>query len=192
MKLSEKLKEYRKVFDLSQEQLAEKLNVSRQVITKWESEIGLPEIGNLKALAELFCVSIDYLLDDEKGVEYPIIKEKYKIEKNNFSNRYDFAVSYLKEHYSDSGIIYSLTQTQNGERNLATKIFSFLTVGVSDISYVTQWFGDLAIWFLVETDRRKLLIKVTKEFIEMREISNLIDADKFTYEKSKFSKVQKL
>ena len=54
MKLSEKLKKYRKVFDLSQEQLAEKLNVSRQVVTKWETDGGIPEISNLKALADLF------------------------------------------------------------------------------------------------------------------------------------------
>ena len=46
MKLNEKIKEYRKIFNLSQEQLAEKLSVSRQVITKWENDEGLPEIGN--------------------------------------------------------------------------------------------------------------------------------------------------
>lgn len=192
MKLSEKLKKYRKTFDLSQEQLAEKLNVSRQVVTKWESENGMPEIGNLKALADLFSVSVDFLLDDEKTIEYPIIKERYTLEKNNYSNRYDFAVSYLKERYSNSGSIYALTQIENGERNLATKIFSFLTIGISDISYITQWFGDLAIWFVVETNKQKLLIKVTKEFIEIRELSSLIDTDKFTYEKNKFIKIQKL
>lgn len=38
MKFNEKLKEYRKIFGLSQEKLAEKLNVSRQVITKWEND----------------------------------------------------------------------------------------------------------------------------------------------------------
>ena len=75
MKLSEKLKEYRNTFDLSQEELAEKLNVSRQVITKWESDRGMPEISNLKALASLFDVSVDFLLDDEKIIVYPIIKE---------------------------------------------------------------------------------------------------------------------
>lgn len=192
MKLSEKLKKYRKTFNLSQEQLAEKLNVSRQVVTKWESENGIPEIGNLKALADLFNVSVDFLLDDEKTVEYPIIKEKYILEKNNYSNRYDYAVSYLKERYADNSSIYALTQTENGERNLVTKIFSFLTIGVSDISYITQWFSDLAIWFIVENDKQKFLIKVTKEFIETRELSSLIDTDKFTYEKNKFIKVQKL
>ena len=192
MKLNEKLKEYRKIFNLSQEQLAEKLNVSRQVVTKWESGIGMPEIGNLKALAELFSVSVDFLLDDEKTIEYPIIKEKYSLEKNNYNNRYDFAVSYLKERYTDSGSIYVLTQTENGERNLLTKIFKFLTIGISDISYITQWLSDLAIWFIVETAKQKLLIKVTKEFIETRELSSLIDTDKFTYEKNKFVKIQKI
>ena len=192
MKLSEKLKTYRKTFNLSQEDLAEKLNVSRQVITKWENENGLPEISNLKALAELFGVSIDYLLDDEKIVEYPIIKERYALKKNNFNNRYDYAVSYLKERYSNSGTIYSLTQIQNGERNLATKILGCLTFGISNISYITEWLGDLAIWFVVETSKQKLLIKVTKEFIETRELSSLINTDKFSYEKNKFIKVEKI
>lgn len=74
MKLNEKIKQYRKIFDLSQEELAEKLNVSRQVITKWENEGGLPEIGNLKSIAKLFGVSIDYLLDNHKKLEYPMIR----------------------------------------------------------------------------------------------------------------------
>ena len=191
MKLSEKLKEYRNIFDLSQEELAEKLNVSRQVITKWESDRGMPEISNLKALASLFDVSVDFLLDDERIVEYPIIKENYKLDKNNYSNRYDFAVSYLKERYSESSI-YALTQLENGERNIVTKIFKFLTIGISDISYISQWFSDLAIWFVVENNRKKLLVKVTKEFIETRELSNLIDTNKFTYEKNKFIKIQKI
>lgn len=191
MKLSEKLKEYRNIFDLSQEELAEKLNVSRQVITKWESDRGMPEISNLKALASLFDVSVDFLLDDERIVEYPIIKENYKLDKSNYSNRYDFAVSYLKERYSESSI-YALTQLENGERNIVTKIFKFLTIGISDISYITQWFSDLAIWFVVENNRKKLLVKVTKEFIETRELSNLIDTNKFTYEKNKFIKIQKI
>lgn len=191
MKLSEKLKMYRKTFDLSQEELAEKLSVSRQVITKWESELGMPEISNLKALAELFNVSVDFLLDDEKMVEYPIIKVKYELEKNNYSNRYDYAVKYLKERYSNNEI-YVLTQVENGEKSFLTKVFSFITIGVSDISSIIEWFKDLAIWFVVETDRRKLLVKVTKEYIETRELSNLINTDKFSYDNSKFVKVEKL
>lgn len=74
MKLSEKIKEYRKIFSLSQEQLAEKLNVSRQVVTKWENGDGLPDIENLKAISKLMKISIDYLLDESKELSYPIVK----------------------------------------------------------------------------------------------------------------------
>lgn len=72
MKLNEKVREYRRIFNLSQEQLAEKMNVSRQVITKWENGEGLPEIGNLKSLSKLMGISIDYLLDESKRLEYPM------------------------------------------------------------------------------------------------------------------------
>lgn len=194
MKLSEKIKSYRKVFDLSQEQLAEKLSVSRQVVTKWETEGGMPEISNLKALADLFNVSVDYLLDDEKVVENPVLKEIYTIEgkKNNYSNRYDYAVSLLKNRYKEEATIYGLTQVENGERNNLTKFFSFITLKISDISYLTQWLGDLAIWFLVEKENQKLLIKVTKEFVETREISSLIDTNKFNYEKNKFIRLNQI
>ena len=72
MKLNEKIKEYRRIFDLSQEQLAEKMSVSRQVITKWENDDGLPDIGNIKMLSKLMGISIDYLLDDSKRLEYPM------------------------------------------------------------------------------------------------------------------------
>jgi len=66
MKFAEKLKALRKQFKLSQEQLAEKLGVSRQAITKWETDAGLPDIENLMAIATLFSVSIDDLLSNEK------------------------------------------------------------------------------------------------------------------------------
>jgi len=192
MRLSEKIKKYRKMFDLSQEQLAEKLNVSRQVVTKWENENGIPEVSNLKALSNLFNVSIDYLLDDEKTIEYPILKDNYEIEKNNYNNRYEFAINYLKKRFGDSSSIYVLTQIENGERNKLTKFLSFVTLGISDISYISEWLGDLAIWFVVEKDTQRFLIKVTKEFIETRELSSLIDINKFSYDKNKFIKVSEV
>lgn len=72
MKLNEKIKGYRKIFNLSQEQLAEKMGVSRQVITKWENDDGLPDIVNIKMLSKLMGISIDYLLDESKRLEYPM------------------------------------------------------------------------------------------------------------------------
>lgn len=63
--LSEKIKELRKKEGLTQEQLAEKLNVSRQAIAKWESGHGTPDIENIKNISHYFHVSIDYLLDNK-------------------------------------------------------------------------------------------------------------------------------
>ena len=65
MKLSEKIIELRKANGMTQEELASKCNVSRQSISKWESDIALPETEKLLILGELFHVSMDVLLKDE-------------------------------------------------------------------------------------------------------------------------------
>ena len=67
MTFAEKLRSIRKQADLSQEQLAEKLGVSRQAITKWETDGGIPEVENLMAISTLFDISLDELLSNEKG-----------------------------------------------------------------------------------------------------------------------------
>ena len=64
MALPEKLYTLRKKSGLSQEQLAEALNVSRQAISKWEGGSAMPESDKLLALSNYFGVSLDYLLKD--------------------------------------------------------------------------------------------------------------------------------
>lgn len=54
-----------------QEKLAEKLGVSRQAVTKWETDAGIPDIGNIMAIAALFDISIDELLGKEKDGKKP-------------------------------------------------------------------------------------------------------------------------
>ncbi len=76
MTLGEKIREARKKAGLTQEQLAEKLMISRPAITKWEIDRGLPDIENLKALSKLLNVSLDQLLDDGSGIDLNVIKEE--------------------------------------------------------------------------------------------------------------------
>ncbi len=66
MTISDKIQELRKQNSLSQEQLADKMGVSRQAVSKWESGICAPDIEKIVALSELFGVSTDYLM---KGTE---------------------------------------------------------------------------------------------------------------------------
>ena len=68
MRFSEKLVMLRKDAGLSQEQLAEKLNISRQAVSRWESGTAMPDATNLLSLSNLFAVSVDQLLRDERDV----------------------------------------------------------------------------------------------------------------------------
>ena len=65
--LADRIQQLRREHGLSQEQLAEKLNVSRQAVSKWESAQAQPELDKIIALSELFCVTTDYLLKGSRG-----------------------------------------------------------------------------------------------------------------------------
>ena len=65
MTFGEKLQALRKAQGLSQEELAQRINVSRQALSKWESGASVPDTENVIALSRLFGVSTDYLLLNE-------------------------------------------------------------------------------------------------------------------------------
>ena len=66
MTLGEKIVYLRKQQGWSQEDLAEQLGISRQSISKWESETSVPELDKLVRISEIFHVSTDYLLKEDK------------------------------------------------------------------------------------------------------------------------------
>lgn len=63
MTIAEKLKYLRKEHNMTQEDMAEKLNVSRQTISKWETNITIPDADNIVAICKLFNITTDELLD---------------------------------------------------------------------------------------------------------------------------------
>ncbi|MCQ1531179.1 helix-turn-helix domain-containing protein [Lutispora saccharofermentans] len=65
MTIGEKIQQLRKQNGLSQEQLANELNVSRQAISKWELNDSVPELDKIVSLSKIFSVSIDDLLSNE-------------------------------------------------------------------------------------------------------------------------------
>lgn len=103
MLFNEKLKILRKEMELTQEQLAEKLDVSRQAITKWETSEGIPDIENLKQISEFFNISIDELVKQEKDLK---IEEKKEF-------------SYIEELEIDHSKHYDINICQIGELNIA-------------------------------------------------------------------------
>lgn len=80
MEFGEKLQELRKKKDMTQEELAEALYVSRTAISKWESGRGYPSIDSLKEISRFFSVSIDELLSAEKMVSIAEKENKENIQ----------------------------------------------------------------------------------------------------------------
>lgn len=70
MELGKKIKQLRKFSGMTQEQLAEKLNISRQALSKWENGTSMPDVESVVRISKLFHISLDELLfQEEKYVE---------------------------------------------------------------------------------------------------------------------------
>ena len=91
MTLGDKIIKLRKEHGFSQEDLAQRIDVSRQSISKWELNESSPDADNLRKLSNLFKVSIDYILDDQQ--------EEYIGHQNKGSN----AGELIKRHWAKIG-----------------------------------------------------------------------------------------
>lgn len=77
MRFAEKILKLRKERGWSQEEMAEKLNVTRQAISRWEMGTAQPDLNNLLQLSRLFSVTTDYLVNDsyESDRDLPAVQE---------------------------------------------------------------------------------------------------------------------
>lgn len=80
IEIANRLAELRKKNGLSQEQLAEKLGLSRQAVSKWERAEASPDTDNLICLARLYGVSLDDLLDTEQSIDDIVNEQKERTE----------------------------------------------------------------------------------------------------------------
>ena len=84
MTFGEKLKKLRTDNGLTQDELAEKIYVTRTAISKWESDRGYPNIDSLKAISKFFSVSIDVLLSSDEVLT--IAEEDHKQKEKRFKD----------------------------------------------------------------------------------------------------------
>mgnify|MGYP002518063899 CR=1 FL=1 len=89
MDIAEKIIKLRKANGWSQEDLAEKLYVSRQAISRWENGTALPDAENVLQISKLFDVTTDYLLNDdyESDSDIPVVQSATKETEDLFSKK---------------------------------------------------------------------------------------------------------
>lgn len=94
--ISMRIRELRKQAKLSQEMMAEKIGVSRQAITKWETGLGVPGIENLVAIADLFKLSLDELMG--RDIEHETLAKDYLYEsvtEYDIDGKKNFDISFM-------------------------------------------------------------------------------------------------
>ena len=190
MTLGEKIKDARKQCGLSQEQLAEKMSVSRSAIAKWETDKGLPDIDNLKALAGFLNVSVDYLLDDEERIDELVTREAYDLASYGKGSKKKKKDRVIREKFPDAEIhtlLGNLRLTKS--EKVIDNLLGFFTDAPFGTPELINSFKNIdKEFYLVTRDGKQFLVIVTDEFIETRKFTKPITADIFEIGNWKFTK----
>ena len=187
MTFGEKLRDARQKAGLSQEQLSEKLHVSRSAVAKWETNKGLPDIENLKAASQLLNVSIDYLLDDGETLSFNSFKEAISLDDHeksgNCRSKQDAAA---KAKFPQATQIYPLIK----KKKLSTveKVLEWTVMPAFGIFEAVDQFNDGCSYYLAETDCKQFFVIVSKDFIKYSELSKTVEEKKFEVGNNVFSK----
>lgn len=135
MSLGENLQFLRKKDNITQEQLAEQLNVSRQSVSKWESDSAYPEMDKLLQLCNLFHCSMDDLVQKEISQVYIEDKADYDNHFNEFSKYVSLAVGIILLGLSVMNLIYGINYFFANEiikEDLCSMFFLiFVVIGVA-------------------------------------------------------------
>ena len=181
MTFGEKLSSLRKQSNLTQSDLADKLNVSRQAVTKWEKGLGLPDVDNLSKIASIFNTNIDNLLD-------------YKIESIVFNNENTYETinkenSKLKN--VDNFVLERFKNANNIERlhrekklSVWQNIFDFF-IGAGTLEVADLLGSGLVYSYLINENNKYKLVNINKDklfikTIEPFEKSIVIDGYKYS------------
>ena len=180
MKLGEKINEARKQCGLSQEQLAEKMAVSRSAVAKWEANNGLPDVDNLKALAQLLNVSVDYLLDDGEVIDEVVMREPYNLSDYGKGIKKKKKDRVIREKFPDAEIHTLLGKLKlTKSEKVIDNLLGFFTDAPFGTPELINSFKNMdKEFYLVQQGEKQYFVTVTDEFVESRRLAKHITADK--------------
>ena len=166
------------------------MTVSRSAIAKWETDKGIPDVENLKALARLLNVSVDYLLNDGGAVDVQVIRQVYNLSDYGKGGKKQKKDRLILERFPDAQIHTLLGELKltKGEK-VVDNALGFLTDAPFGIPGLINGIKNLdQEFYLVEKDGKQLFVTVTDEFIETRQLSKPVTGDKFEIGNWKFIK----
>ena len=183
MTLGEKIRESRRKCGLSQEQLAEKMSVSRSAVAKWETDKGLPDVGNLKLLGQLLHTSLDRLLDDAEEADGSVIRERYNLIAYGPGCRKVKKDRVVRERFPNAKI-YTLLGRQE-----LPELKRFVNSVTDCRTTVDELMKDSSkSFYLIETEERQLFVTLTDSHIETRPLEQPLEGSSFSIDGWNFIK----
>lgn len=165
MTLGEKIQWGRRRRGLSQQQLGEKLCVSRSAIAKWETDKGLPDVDNLRQLSRLLGMTVDNLLSaDTAAVLEPCSFDDLpgcrRVQKDSF----------MRQRFPDSAVIPLLGRAVDDNADRSPTPMSL---------YLGSRTQRQLAFYLVETAQEQLFVTVTDELLELRPMEETAKGESF-------------
>ena len=189
MSFGEKIKAARIKAGLTQEQLSLRLSVSRQAITKWESNKGMPDIENIKLLSKTLNVSIDYLLSDNQEIPMNVFREPVDLTK--YKSKFSFhgrtgktgqKDRLIKEKYPNAQI-YGLQaeQIETKEEKIIDEILFWTTDSPGGLTTLINSCKNIDNeFYLVNDKENQYFILITSEFMEIKQLASKITQKQFS------------
>lgn len=184
MTLGQKIKKIRKNMGLSQEVLGEILCVSRQTITKWETDTGIPDINNLQEISKLFGLPIDYFLNDKEIINETMMEFDIKEYKNNKLSNIDIIRKYYSDEW-DVKFLYSQRKFIFLERFidlLVLNIFENAVDYYAAVDLTNEIKNNQTTFYLLSRDNMYLLVSINNEKMTITLLGDIkIKRNKFVY-----------
>lgn len=207
MLLGEKIRNARVEAGLTQEEFAEMIMVSRAAVAKWEGGRGLPDVANLKVIADALGVTVDYLLDKDNPIDLSIIKKPIDLAKYGLNaklgvrKKIKIKEQIIRDEYADDEIIM-LTVTKfipNSSEKFMDNFIGCITTLFGGIPLFDTFAFGKAVesigseqYYLVNKKEKQFFVLITDEYIISRMMRVKFTDKKMCVGDKEFTQVGKL
>ena len=193
MTFGERFKEARAKAGFTQDELAQRLAVSRSAVAKWESDRGMPDVTNLKMIADVLGVNVDYLLDDGNALNLSVTKKAIDLtkfgdcRKLSRIRKVEIKERIVREEYPDAEILrLTVTKIKNTKsETIADQAIGWFALILGGIPlFGTQEFGKTLNsldqqYYLVDEEKAQYFVLLTDEQMISRSLAKRITDKKF-------------